>query len=259
MMLSSSGGITGTSGDLTAHETMVIQARMLPSSWHELNDHGCSCRGQVRAQPGVGLSRSSGRGCKRSHFNKYIVAPSSSLLIAHERVKFTSQSHSGLAASRQDVFTSLDVAFSTDAHLTDTILNGDIGHDENGDWYEVMDEDPSLEVEAGHQTKHKCTAGDHPLLNWIDHQELFLLEMLHHDGRGDDVLLTFCSTCGITMCVVRAHAHSPMHCVEKWNGECFQNVTLKDLGLHVQLGHKISESCLLPNQAFNNDFVLIDT
>jgi hypothetical protein len=27
----------------------------------------------------------------------------------------------------------------------------------------------------------------------------------------------------------------------------------------VQLGHKVGESCLLPNRAFNNDFVLIDT
>ncbi|KAG1728754.1 uncharacterized protein EDB91DRAFT_1060402, partial [Suillus paluster] len=117
---------------------------------------------------------------------------------------------------------------------------------------------------------------DHPLLNWIDHRELFLLEMLRHNGRGDGVLSTFCDTCGITvgvyrckdcfvpglscqMCVVRAHAHSPMHRVEKWNNECFQNVTLKDLGLRVQLGHKIGESCLLPNQAFNNNFILIDT
>ncbi|KAG1729494.1 uncharacterized protein EDB91DRAFT_1239214 [Suillus paluster] len=117
---------------------------------------------------------------------------------------------------------------------------------------------------------------DHPLLSWIDYRELFLLEMLHHNGRGDDISLTFCNTCGIMvgsyhykdcfmstlscqMCVVGAHTYSPAHRVEKWNSECFQNVTLKDLGLHVQLGHKVGESCLLPSQAFNDNFILIDT
>ncbi|KIK39713.1 hypothetical protein CY34DRAFT_14196 [Suillus luteus UH-Slu-Lm8-n1] len=110
-----------------------------------------------------------------------------------------------------------------------------------------MDEDPSPEVEVGSPNKRRRTASDH--------RELFLLEMLRHDGRGDDISSTFCNTCGITvgsyrckdcfmsrlscqMCVVAAHAYSPVHRVEKWNGECFKNITLKNLGLHVQLGHK---------------------
>jgi hypothetical protein len=36
-------------------------------------------------------------------------------------------------------------------------------------------------------------------------------------------------------------------------------VSLKDLGLRVQLGHPIGECCLLPERAFNDDFTLIDT
>jgi hypothetical protein len=47
--------------------------------------------------------------------------------------------------------------------------------------------------------------------------------------------------------------------MQNWNGTYFQNVTLKDLGLRIQLGHNIGESCQLPVWAFNNDFVLINT
>ncbi|KAG1781395.1 hypothetical protein EV702DRAFT_1042493 [Suillus placidus] len=123
---------------------------------------------------------------------------------------------------------SLEASSSPDTHLADDILCDNIG---NYDCYEAMDEDPSPEVEVGSPNKRRCTAGDHPLLSWMDHQELFLLEMLHHDGRGDDISSTFCNTCGITvgsyrckdcfmsrlscqMCIVAAHAYSPVHRVE---------------------------------------------
>jgi len=36
-------------------------------------------------------------------------------------------------------------------------------------------------------------------------------------------------------------------------------VSLKDLGLRVQLGHPTGECCLLPERAFNDDFTLIDS
>ncbi|KAG1766011.1 hypothetical protein EV702DRAFT_1182377 [Suillus placidus] len=101
--------------------------------------------------------------------------------------------------------------------------------------------------------------------------------MLRHDGRGDSLPSDKCSSCGMNvgvycckdcfspklscqMCVVDAHAHLPVHRVEvKVEWHLFQNVTLKDLGLRIQLGHDVGESCLLPIRAFNNDFVLIDT
>lgn len=45
---------------------------------------------------------------------------------------------------------------------------------------------------------------------------------------------------------------------QEWTGEFFKRTPLKTLGLHVQLGHKASERCVLPIKAFNDDFVLID-
>jgi hypothetical protein len=46
---------------------------------------------------------------------------------------------------------------------------------------------------------------------------------------------------------------------QKWNSAYFQSVTLKDLGLRIQLGHKVGDSCLLPTRAHKDDFILVDT
>ncbi|KAG2360210.1 hypothetical protein BDR07DRAFT_1290287, partial [Suillus spraguei] len=97
----------------------------------------------------------------------------------------------------------------------------------------------------------------------------FLLEMLHHDGRGHDSLSDLCRSCRMNVglyhckycfapdllcqvCIIYAHAHSPVHHVEEWNSTYFQSITLKDLGLRIQLGHKVGDSCLLPTRAYNN-------
>jgi len=45
--------------------------------------------------------------------------------------------------------------------------------------------------------------------------------------------------------------------LQKWNGLFFEKVTLKSLGLRIQLGHGNS-ICSLPQLAFNDDFVIID-
>ena len=44
-----------------------------------------------------------------------------------------------------------------------------------------------------------------------------------------------------------------------WNGRFFECVTLKSLGCHIQLGHLISEPCLLKYPASGDSFVVIDT
>jgi hypothetical protein len=44
-----------------------------------------------------------------------------------------------------------------------------------------------------------------------------------------------------------------------WNGVFFERVTLKSLGLRIQLGHPVGETCILPNPAFGDSFVVIDS
>ncbi|KIJ07109.1 hypothetical protein PAXINDRAFT_90918, partial [Paxillus involutus ATCC 200175] len=39
----------------------------------------------------------------------------------------------------------------------------------------------------------------------------------------------------------------------------FKQVTLKSLGLHIQLGHAIDDLCCNPKHAFANEFVVMDT
>ncbi|KAG1781389.1 hypothetical protein EV702DRAFT_1177583 [Suillus placidus] len=59
-------------------------------------------------------------------------------------------------------------------------------------------------------------------------------------------------------CTVANHSRSPTHQIQEWTGVFFQVVSLKALGLRIQLGHPVGQHCILPRQAFNGEFVLID-
>ncbi|KAG1847579.1 hypothetical protein F4604DRAFT_1883995 [Suillus subluteus] len=108
--------------------------------------------------------------------------------------------------------------------------------------------------------------------------DLFLAELLRHEGRGgytSDVCPGCpCPTstppryrcqdcldsqlyCGL--CIIQYHIRLPTHRIEEWTGQFFQRISLKTMGLRVQLGHTIGERCILPKKAFNDEFVLIDT
>ncbi|KAG1856516.1 hypothetical protein C8R48DRAFT_749130 [Suillus tomentosus] len=102
----------------------------------------------------------------------------------------------------------------------------------------------------------------------------FLDEMLCLEGRGFEgqrshcqcgsVDLSFrCKECfGMVMyckeCVIEHHRCLPLHIVEKWNGLFFERISLKKLGLRVQLGHNPGNHCLNPRPSSGNDFVVID-
>ncbi|KAG1785020.1 uncharacterized protein HD556DRAFT_1435293 [Suillus plorans] len=62
-----------------------------------------------------------------------------------------------------------------------------------------------------------------------------------------------CSTC-----ILSVHAHHPLHRLQKWNGQYFERISLKALGLRIQLGHITGRQCVNPHRAFNDDFVIID-
>ncbi|KAG2052216.1 hypothetical protein BDR06DRAFT_983243 [Suillus hirtellus] len=49
----------------------------------------------------------------------------------------------------------------------------------------------------------------------------------------------------------------PLHRIETWNGSFFQHITLKSLGVHIQLGHNPGEKCYNPVTSAGNDFVII--
>jgi hypothetical protein len=47
--------------------------------------------------------------------------------------------------------------------------------------------------------------------------------------------------------------------IQKWTGDYFLPATLKGLGLRVQLGHAVGESCVRPKRAYADRFTLLDT
>ncbi|KAH7918244.1 hypothetical protein BV22DRAFT_1108409 [Leucogyrophana mollusca] len=59
-------------------------------------------------------------------------------------------------------------------------------------------------------------------------------------------------------CVVSNHARNPLHRIKEWNGKFFDRITLKGLGLHVQLGHEVSDRCIRPELSSNDNFVIVD-
>ncbi|KAG1888370.1 hypothetical protein F4604DRAFT_1916291 [Suillus subluteus] len=143
----------------------------------------------------------------------------------------------------------------------------------------AMIDEPSMDAgEDGTITqsqKHKRPAGVNPLHVWTKERDTYLSEIIRLDGRGEnardscagccanpaefrcqdcDDMQLYCGTC-----LLANHARSPTHRIQQWNGVFFESSSLKTLGLRVQLGHPIGQPCILPQLAFNNDFVLIDT
>ncbi|RDX40751.1 hypothetical protein OH76DRAFT_1459407 [Lentinus brumalis] len=114
---------------------------------------------------------------------------------------------------------------------------------------------------------------------WLPHITDYLAELLRLEGRAgfthdrchgcsgklvttspgyrcddcDDRAL-YCKTCTLAN-----HARHPLHRVTVWTGQFFERVTLKSLGLRVQLGHAVGEMCCNRIPAFADSFVVLDT
>jgi hypothetical protein len=127
---------------------------------------------------------------------------------------------------------------------------------------------------------------------WITDSEEYLQELIRLEGRGDSVLHATCIGCqldpprfrchdctGTSMyclaCILQRHMALPLHriqvsifflcldihsltLVQSWNDTYFEPVTLKALGLRVQLGHNPGERCSNPKQSARNDFIVLD-
>ncbi|THU86082.1 hypothetical protein K435DRAFT_684412, partial [Dendrothele bispora CBS 962.96] len=119
---------------------------------------------------------------------------------------------------------------------------------------------------------------DAPMLLWRPLRSEYLAELIRGEGRGD-YFSELCPQCYRTdsehkplyrctdcfspelvciECCRDAHVDRPLDIVKKWNGSCFEQVFLKDLGLTVQLGHARGEECSQPRRA-NVGFVVVHT
>ncbi|KAF6746462.1 hypothetical protein DFP72DRAFT_992812 [Ephemerocybe angulata] len=110
---------------------------------------------------------------------------------------------------------------------------------------------------------------------WVKHIDLYLRYLITLEGRGKspssiclrctagnaaEFRCLCCDNTGMMCgaCMVAAHHFLPLHRIQKWNGHFFAKVSLKSLGLRIQLGHTLGETCPRPETAWGDDFVILD-
>ncbi|KAJ7817065.1 hypothetical protein B0H13DRAFT_426053 [Mycena leptocephala] len=106
---------------------------------------------------------------------------------------------------------------------------------------------------------------------------MYLGEALRLEGRGDHMECDACTRCSVgnadhrcvdclgggellcSSCIVEGHRQLPFHGIEQWTGLSFERVTLKMLGLRIQLGHwRGHDICPVPTPCAGDDFVIVD-
>ncbi|KAK7046261.1 hypothetical protein R3P38DRAFT_3175541 [Favolaschia claudopus] len=141
--------------------------------------------------------------------------------------------------------------------------------------------DPGDVVDEEDDAPRELRFSDNPLLQWTeDHRQCYLEEILRLEGRGDHTYSN-CRRCGLdaaefrccdclgggellcAACTKDGHQQLPFHRIQRvqqWMGTTFRGITLKEMGLRIQLGHwhSASRRCPLPEPAAGDDFVVID-
>ncbi|KAG0692078.1 hypothetical protein DFH29DRAFT_985953 [Suillus ampliporus] len=134
----------------------------------------------------------------------------------------------------------------------------------------VICEDANLGSELL-KVRHRKTTQDHPILLWLPEWQTFVEEFIRLEGRGKhannacqcgakdavfrcqdcfSVQLTCC------LCTIQSHVNVLLHRIKK--DGFFHPVSLKSMGLHVQLSHYPGTTCRRPKPAYGNDFVVIN-
>ncbi|KAF7324472.1 CxC2 domain-containing protein [Mycena kentingensis (nom. inval.)] len=116
-----------------------------------------------------------------------------------------------------------------------------------------------FEFDEGHPHEPRAARpSDRPLSGWVENDlETFLDEFIRLEGCSDEISACSCGTGRADLrcrdclsdtllcaaCTVEYHAELPFHRTERWNGTFFEIMSLKQLGLRIQLGHPSGEAC----------------
>ncbi|KAL1671091.1 hypothetical protein EV122DRAFT_227124 [Schizophyllum commune] len=127
-------------------------------------------------------------------------------------------------------------------------------------------EEPAEVIECS-TGKRKHYNSDDPSRVWRGYQQLFLDELVRHEGLASDLYSASCVSCGATpddakglikcdtcgvflecrSCCLTRHKCLPHHRIQRWNGQHWdKSATLSDIGLVYQLGHG-GHSCPAPS------------
>ncbi|KAJ7106120.1 hypothetical protein C8R43DRAFT_963449 [Mycena crocata] len=135
--------------------------------------------------------------------------------------------------------------------------------------------DPAGTGDAGDKRKF-YESSDATMEGWRPLAGRFMDELIQHEGLGDSIHLSSCSTCKepydkkrrrlccedcgrfveCDECVVKRHTTSPLHRLKEWNGTYWIWTTLHALGSEYQLGHG-GLACRRP-VAMTHDMVVMD-
>ncbi|KAJ7165383.1 hypothetical protein C8R46DRAFT_1220512 [Mycena filopes] len=134
---------------------------------------------------------------------------------------------------------------------------------------------PDDNTATGEKRKQYSSSLD-PMATWRPQKQIFIDALLWHDGLGDHELccdtcaaqtedaaepvrLLKCRSCGEFLqcqsCCLDWHARTPLHVIDEWNGEFWEQVSLAALGLVYQLGHG-GGRCIFPDPKVRQMVVL---
>ncbi|KAF8958688.1 hypothetical protein BDZ97DRAFT_1668111 [Flammula alnicola] len=123
---------------------------------------------------------------------------------------------------------------------------------------------------------------DNPLAMWVPYIDVYVDKLLRLEGRGDLISQSQCAGLGCEAvveppsfqgfrcpdcqdfhlfcerCIIVNHSALPFYRVQVMPSS-FVNTTLKALGLCIQLGHPDTNICPLPQTAFHDEFIVINS
>ncbi|VDB94346.1 unnamed protein product [Peniophora sp. CBMAI 1063] len=116
----------------------------------------------------------------------------------------------------------------------------------------------------------------HPILAWLEKDDVFLREMIRRKGQGDAFDLDTCPDCGSAGrpeyscgeceaadmcrdCIVKWHRYQPLHPIFRHSAGRPERLDPADLGLCIQLGHRPGEACRWRESSHVDNFTILHT
>ncbi|KAK0474993.1 hypothetical protein EDD18DRAFT_1367412 [Armillaria luteobubalina] len=215
---------------------------------HAIAEHyvSLSAGGWVPVRPSITRSHSTpATGVTRIHHTEFSVS--------HEGEAFVSHSHEDIPIVYNTI--------GSHSHTSNIVsLSSDDSHDPTLEDFDVSAAQELTEhILHLRSSRKKRTIEQEPLHRWAKEIDSYLAKFLHLEGRSGPHA---CGSCGeeacfrcascyngpsfCQRCIVEAHRCMPFHRIEEWTGSFYTRVSLKKLGLIVQLGHPPGETCTSP-------------
>ncbi|KAG1868670.1 hypothetical protein F4604DRAFT_1927220 [Suillus subluteus] len=212
-----------------------------------------------------------GRPSKKAKFSRYVDVNEARPAPVYDRFRSYGIQHNGdLSVDTTYMLSQPTDEVPIDHHPSSPVLPS------LDDWNETeyQDSEPQGQ-ESEHIPKRKRPGAENPLLQWLHERSAFLDELIRLEGRGNEGTLLNCR-CGTDNAIPLYRCRDCfgvemtyvffivifLICLSQyyqmWNGKFFQSVTLKNLGLRVQLGHTPGERCYNAQPVSCDKFTVID-